>query len=152
MAAIAEAHVRRALALAERGWGRVSPNPLVGAVVVRDGEVVGEGWHEGPGTDHAEVAALRNEADAQRAGADALRASAESLRAEAEAQAGELQRRIDELEGQAAQHDERVRRAQQKIKADERLREKTRKALAMVLQILEDRPGGDGGSAPPAAP
>jgi len=63
MAAIAEAHMRRALALAERGWGRVSPNPLVGAVVVRDGEVVGEGWHEGPGTDHAEVAALRSAGD-----------------------------------------------------------------------------------------
>ena len=54
-----ERHMRRALALAERGWGRVSPNPLVGAVVVRDGDVVGEGWHEGPGTDHAEVMALR---------------------------------------------------------------------------------------------
>ncbi len=54
-----ETHMRRALELAERGWGRVSPNPLVGAVIVRDGEVVGEGWHEGPGTDHAEVMALR---------------------------------------------------------------------------------------------
>ena len=43
--------MRRALALAERGWGRVSPNPMVGAVVVDDatGEVLGEGWHEGPG-------------------------------------------------------------------------------------------------------
>jgi diaminohydroxyphosphoribosylaminopyrimidine deaminase/5-amino-6-(5-phosphoribosylamino)uracil reductase len=59
MAAIAEAHMRRALELAERGWGRVSPNPLVGAVVVRDGEIVGEGWHAGPGTDHAEMMALR---------------------------------------------------------------------------------------------
>jgi diaminohydroxyphosphoribosylaminopyrimidine deaminase/5-amino-6-(5-phosphoribosylamino)uracil reductase len=54
-----EAQMRRALELAERGWGRVSPNPLVGAVVVRDDAVVGEGWHEGPGTDHAEVMALR---------------------------------------------------------------------------------------------
>ena len=59
MTATAEVHMRRALQLAERGWGRVSPNPLVGAVVIRDGEVVGEGWHEGPGTDHAEVMALR---------------------------------------------------------------------------------------------
>ena len=50
--------MRRALALAERGWGRVSPNPLVGCVLVRDGLVVGEGWHEGPGTPHAEVVAL----------------------------------------------------------------------------------------------
>lgn len=51
--------MRRALDLAERGWGRVSPNPMVGALVVRDGDVVGEGWHEGPGTPHAEVMALR---------------------------------------------------------------------------------------------
>jgi diaminohydroxyphosphoribosylaminopyrimidine deaminase/5-amino-6-(5-phosphoribosylamino)uracil reductase len=59
----AEAHMRRALELAERGWGRVSPNPLVGAVVVRDAVVVGEGWHEGPGTAHAEVMALRTAGD-----------------------------------------------------------------------------------------
>jgi diaminohydroxyphosphoribosylaminopyrimidine deaminase / 5-amino-6-(5-phosphoribosylamino)uracil reductase len=52
--------MRRALELAERGWGRVSPNPLVGAVVrAPDGALLGEGWHEGPGTDHAEVMALR---------------------------------------------------------------------------------------------
>jgi len=51
--------MRRALALAERGWGRVSPNPLVGAVVLDvAGEVVGEGWHGGPGSPHAEVMAL----------------------------------------------------------------------------------------------
>jgi diaminohydroxyphosphoribosylaminopyrimidine deaminase / 5-amino-6-(5-phosphoribosylamino)uracil reductase len=48
----------RALELAERGLGLASPNPMVGAVVVAGGEVVGEGWHEGPGTAHAEVAAL----------------------------------------------------------------------------------------------
>lgn len=48
-----------ALALAERGWGRVAPNPLVGAVVVRDGEVVGEGYHREYGEPHAEVEALR---------------------------------------------------------------------------------------------
>jgi hypothetical protein len=50
-----------------------------------------------------------------------------------------------------AQHEDRVLRAYQKIKSDERIREKTRKALAMVLQILEERPGGDG-SAPPGTP
>src|SRR5690606_193864 len=50
--------MRRALTLAERGWGRVAPNPLVGAVLVRDGEVVGEGWHAEYGRAHAEVAAL----------------------------------------------------------------------------------------------
>jgi diaminohydroxyphosphoribosylaminopyrimidine deaminase/5-amino-6-(5-phosphoribosylamino)uracil reductase len=52
-------HMRRALELAGRGWGRVAPNPLVGAVLVRDGEVVGEGWHAEYGQAHAEVAALR---------------------------------------------------------------------------------------------
>jgi diaminohydroxyphosphoribosylaminopyrimidine deaminase/5-amino-6-(5-phosphoribosylamino)uracil reductase len=50
--------MRRAIELAGRGWGRVSPNPLVGAVVVHDDAVVGEGWHEGPGLPHAEVMAL----------------------------------------------------------------------------------------------
>lgn len=50
--------MRRALALAERGWGRVSPNPLVGTVLVRDGKVVGEGWHAEHGQAHAEAAAL----------------------------------------------------------------------------------------------
>lgn len=50
--------MRRALELAQRGSGRVSPNPLVGAVVVRDDAIVGEGWHEGPGTPHAEAMAL----------------------------------------------------------------------------------------------
>jgi diaminohydroxyphosphoribosylaminopyrimidine deaminase / 5-amino-6-(5-phosphoribosylamino)uracil reductase len=49
----------RAIELAERGRGTTSPNPLVGAVVVRDGEVVGEGWHERQGEPHAEVHALR---------------------------------------------------------------------------------------------
>ncbi|HEX7049575.1 MAG TPA: bifunctional diaminohydroxyphosphoribosylaminopyrimidine deaminase/5-amino-6-(5-phosphoribosylamino)uracil reductase RibD [Longimicrobiales bacterium] len=52
-------YMRRALALAARGWGRVHPNPLVGAVVVRDGEVVGEGAHGEYGGPHAEVVALK---------------------------------------------------------------------------------------------
>jgi diaminohydroxyphosphoribosylaminopyrimidine deaminase / 5-amino-6-(5-phosphoribosylamino)uracil reductase len=51
--------MRRALALAEAGWGRVHPNPMVGAVVVRDGEIVGEGAHREYGGPHAEVEALR---------------------------------------------------------------------------------------------
>ncbi len=51
-------HLRRALELAERGRGRVSPNPLVGAVLVRDGEVIGEGHHAELGGLHAERAAL----------------------------------------------------------------------------------------------
>jgi len=50
--------MRRALTLARRGWGHVSPNPLVGAILVRDGEVVGEGYHAAFGREHAEVVAL----------------------------------------------------------------------------------------------
>jgi diaminohydroxyphosphoribosylaminopyrimidine deaminase / 5-amino-6-(5-phosphoribosylamino)uracil reductase len=50
--------LERALELAERGRGTTYPNPVVGAVVVRDGEVVGEGWHERRGEPHAEVNAL----------------------------------------------------------------------------------------------
>jgi diaminohydroxyphosphoribosylaminopyrimidine deaminase / 5-amino-6-(5-phosphoribosylamino)uracil reductase len=51
-------HMRRALDLASRGLGLAAPNPMVGAVVVAGEEIVGEGWHEGPGTAHAEVMAL----------------------------------------------------------------------------------------------
>src|SRR5262245_14518225 len=51
-------HMRRALALAERGRGRTSPNPIVGAVVVKGGRVVGEGWHRALGEPHAEAMAL----------------------------------------------------------------------------------------------
>ena len=51
--------LERALELAERGRGTTHPNPVVGAVVVADGEVVGEGWHERKGEAHAEVIALR---------------------------------------------------------------------------------------------
>ncbi len=52
------AAMARALELAARGRGTVAPNPLVGAVVVRDGRIVGEGWHQVAGGPHAEVAAL----------------------------------------------------------------------------------------------
>ncbi len=51
-------HLRRALELAEGGRGRVSPNPLVGAVIVREGSVIGEGFHAELGGPHAERAAL----------------------------------------------------------------------------------------------
>jgi diaminohydroxyphosphoribosylaminopyrimidine deaminase / 5-amino-6-(5-phosphoribosylamino)uracil reductase len=53
-------HLRRALELAERGRGRVSPNPLVGAVLAREGEVIGEGFHAAFGDPHAERAALED--------------------------------------------------------------------------------------------
>jgi diaminohydroxyphosphoribosylaminopyrimidine deaminase / 5-amino-6-(5-phosphoribosylamino)uracil reductase len=50
--------MERALELAERGRGTTHPNPIVGAVVVADDQVVGEGWHERKGGPHAEVVAL----------------------------------------------------------------------------------------------
>ncbi len=50
--------MRRALVLARRGWGQTAPNPMVGAVVVRAGRVVGEGYHARYGGAHAEVMAL----------------------------------------------------------------------------------------------
>lgn len=50
----------RAIALAERGMGWVNPNPLVGAVIVKDGRIVAEGWHEQYGGLHAERNAFRN--------------------------------------------------------------------------------------------
>ena len=52
--------MRRAVALARRGEGHTRPNPAVGAVVVRAGRIVGEGWHRRAGGDHAEVAALKD--------------------------------------------------------------------------------------------
>lgn len=58
--------MRRALALARRGAGRVSPNPMVGAVVVRNGCIVGEGYHRCFGGPHAEVHALRRAGAAAR--------------------------------------------------------------------------------------
>ncbi len=51
-------HLQRAVELAGRGHGAVKPNPVVGAVVARDGEVLGEGWHERYGGAHAEVNAI----------------------------------------------------------------------------------------------
>lgn len=54
-----ERYMTRCLELAQQAWGRTSPNPLVGAVVVQGGEVVGEGFHPQAGQPHAEVFALR---------------------------------------------------------------------------------------------
>ena len=47
-------YMRRALALAQRGAGHVNPNPMVGCVIVKDGKIIGEGWHEHIGGLHAE--------------------------------------------------------------------------------------------------
>lgn len=52
------AWMKRALTLAKRGWGQTAPNPMVGAVVVRGGRIVGEGYHARFGSAHAEVVAL----------------------------------------------------------------------------------------------
>ena len=52
--------MRMALAEAVRGWGRCSPNPMVGAVIVRDGEVLGLGYHREAGRNHAEINALQS--------------------------------------------------------------------------------------------
>ena len=52
--------LRRALELARRGMGHTRPNPPVGAVIVKNGKIIGEGWHKKAGGDHAEVAAIKN--------------------------------------------------------------------------------------------
>ena len=53
-----EKYMRQAIALALNGTGRVNPNPLVGAVVVKDGRIIGEGYHQQYGCPHAERNAL----------------------------------------------------------------------------------------------
>ncbi|MDF2473964.1 MAG: riboflavin biosynthesis protein RibD [Anaerocolumna sp.] len=53
-------YMRRALELARQGEGHTNPNPLVGAVIVKDGKVIGEGYHEAYGSHHAEVNAFLN--------------------------------------------------------------------------------------------
>lgn len=52
--------MRRALALALNGRGGTSPNPMVGCVIVKDGRVIGEGWHHWYGHPHAEIEAIRD--------------------------------------------------------------------------------------------
>ena len=52
--------MRQAISLAEKGRGRTSPNPMVGAVIVKDGKVVSTGYHRKAGTDHAEIDAIKN--------------------------------------------------------------------------------------------
>ena len=56
-------YMRRALALARQAEGRTSPNPMVGAVIVKDGRVIGEGYHHQAGQPHAEIEALRAAGD-----------------------------------------------------------------------------------------
>ena len=66
-------YMRRALDLAERGLYTTTPNPRVGALVVKDNRILGEGWHQVAGEAHAEVAAIREAKE--KAGADAVKGS-----------------------------------------------------------------------------
>jgi diaminohydroxyphosphoribosylaminopyrimidine deaminase/5-amino-6-(5-phosphoribosylamino)uracil reductase len=61
-----EKYMRMALRLAEKARGRTSPNPMVGAVVVKDGKVISRGWHKKAGEPHAEAIALKKAGDAAR--------------------------------------------------------------------------------------
>jgi len=58
--------MKRALALARKGVGKTSPNPAVGCVIVKDGRIIGEGWHKKAGEPHAEVLALEKAGEAAR--------------------------------------------------------------------------------------
>ena len=51
--------MKRALSLAAKGRGMCHPNPMVGAVLVKGGEIIADGYHRGPYTPHAEIVALR---------------------------------------------------------------------------------------------
>jgi diaminohydroxyphosphoribosylaminopyrimidine deaminase/5-amino-6-(5-phosphoribosylamino)uracil reductase len=62
-------YMQRAFELALKGWGNVSPNPMVGAVLVQDNRIVGEGYHQRYGADHAEVNAIRNAGERARGAA-----------------------------------------------------------------------------------
>jgi diaminohydroxyphosphoribosylaminopyrimidine deaminase / 5-amino-6-(5-phosphoribosylamino)uracil reductase len=55
--------MQRCIDLAKQAWGKTAPNPLVGAVIVKDGKIIGEGFHPGAGQPHAEVFALREAGD-----------------------------------------------------------------------------------------
>ncbi len=59
-------YMQRAIELAQRGKGHTSPNPMVGAVLVSDGRIIGEGWHNVYGQAHAEVDCLNNVAEADK--------------------------------------------------------------------------------------
>lgn len=58
MSAVQEKYMRLAMQLAKKGKGKTSPNPMVGALVVKNNRIIGKGYHEKAGTDHAEVMAL----------------------------------------------------------------------------------------------
>ena len=55
-----EQYMRLAIRLARKGFGQTSPNPIVGAVIVKAGKLIGRGWHKRAGQPHAEIEALRD--------------------------------------------------------------------------------------------
>src|ERR1700692_875542 len=63
---ILESYMRQCFELAQRAKGHTAPNPMVGAVLVYDDRIIGEGWHHFYGADHAEVNCLKNVADADK--------------------------------------------------------------------------------------
>src|SRR3954462_6535762 len=65
-------YMRLALRLARRGYGNTSPNPMVGAVLVKRGEIIGRGWHHRAGEPHGEIEAIQ---DATRRGKNVKRAT-----------------------------------------------------------------------------
>ncbi len=95
--------------------------------------------------------ALERELDDLRTELAAARGDAEGARGEADKRAGELRRRVQELEAATAKNEERIVKAYQKIKGDEKLREKTRKALTIALQLLDERAPGEPEKDRPAA-
>ncbi|HTP49835.1 MAG TPA: response regulator [Anaeromyxobacteraceae bacterium] len=98
----------------------------------------------------ARAESLERSLDEARTELTVTRNEAESLRGEAERRTADLRRRLTELESQTARHEERVVKAYQKIKSDEKLKEKTRKALAVALQLLDERLPVEGTSDPAA--
>jgi CheY-like chemotaxis protein len=88
----------------------------------------------------AELAAARGDADAVRAELDATRGELDATRAQAAQDGDELRRRIAELEESVSRNEDRVARLYTRIKSDEKLREKTKKAIAIATQLLEEQP------------
>jgi CheY-like chemotaxis protein len=86
----------------------------------------------------AKAEALEREADELRTELLVARGEAEGARSEVEKRTAELKKRVGDVEGSAQKNEERVVKAYQKIKADEKMREKVRKALAIAMQLLEE--------------
>ncbi|HEY6105266.1 MAG TPA: response regulator [Anaeromyxobacteraceae bacterium] len=91
------------------------------------------------------LAALERELEELKTELVAARGEAEGVRGDVDKRSAELRRRVQELESATAKHEERVVKAYQKIKSDEKLREKTRKALTIALQLLDERAPAESG-------